>query len=156
MLAQTENQVPQNDFMANNPNYKIIFQCDPKYGGQNHNYMAATTNYRTLPLPVPVLHPNIALPVPSNEQLLTENKTNFTPVPMAGLPLSNYPKSSVKQPALQAAPPGMAFAPPKFRIQKYGRRKAPFDMKAFCGDRINQALIAKRFEAMLRQEQLWR
>jgi hypothetical protein len=50
----------------------------------------------------------------------------------------------------------MAFAPQMFRIQKYGRRKAPFDIKAFCRDQINQALIAKRYEAMLRQEQLWR
>jgi hypothetical protein len=66
---------------------------------------------------------------------------------MAVLPQPNYPMPAAKQPP---TPPGMACAPLKFRIQKYGRKKAPFDIKAFCRDSINQALIAKRYEAMLR------
>lgn len=73
MLARTENHAPQNDFMANKQNYKIIFKCNPNYGAPNnefnYNYMATTTSYRALPLPVPALHQNIALPVPNNGQL---------------------------------------------------------------------------------------
>ena len=73
MIARPAFPAPQNDFMANNQNYKIIFKCEPKNGTPNHdfdhNYMSTTTTYRALPLPVPVLHQNIALPVPNNVQL---------------------------------------------------------------------------------------